>query len=92
MAKKEKRELLTKEFDFEATIHISVYDFLKKFTSAEKRQLAQELIDEILIDDDLPLTVKSNSLEDEFKRRHFTQVQNDYSLEELEQLLPNKKG
>ncbi len=86
-----KEELLTKKFEFETTVEISIYNLLWQFNDAEKRVLVQELIDEISTEDNQDLIINQSSLEDEFKRRHFTQVQNDYSLEEIETLLPNKE-
>lgn len=48
------------------------------------------MIDEISVEYDDDLYVGEPSLEDEFKKRHFKKVQNDYTLQELEQLLPSK--
>jgi hypothetical protein len=80
-------ELLTKLFEIETTVEVSMYDLLDNFNDAEKRELARELVD-----GDKDLNIGEPSLEDEYKYKYFAQVQDDYSLEELEQLLPDKKG
>jgi hypothetical protein len=55
----EKEELLTKEFEFEASIDIFIGE---------------------------------PSLEDEYKIKHFADVRRQYSLQELEKLLPDKEA
>jgi hypothetical protein len=84
-------ELLTKEISIDTCVEVSVYDLLNTFDDGEKRELARELIDEISTEYDHDLFIGEPSLEDEFKKRHFERVQNNYSLQELEQLLPNKE-
>ena len=87
----ETEELLTKEFEFEATVDVSVYDLLRKFDEAERRELARELVDEISTEYDDELYLGAPSLGDEYKLKHFAHVHHQYSLQELEQLLPNKE-
>lgn len=84
-------ELLTKEFEFEASVDISILDILNHFDEAEKRELARELIDEISTEYDADLYIGEPSLEDDYKKKHFSDVRRQYSLEELEKLLPDRE-
>ena len=87
-----KEELLTKEMEFEATVNISVHDLLESFDEAEKRALVQEMIDEISTEHDQDLVLLHPSLEDEYKSKHFKRIHSQYTLQEIEILLPDKKG
>jgi hypothetical protein len=90
----ETEELLTKELEIETTVtvDVSVYDLLKQFDEAERRELARELVDEVSTEYDDELYLGEPSLGDEYKLKHFAHVHHQYSLQELEQLLPDKEG
>ena len=81
-------ELLTKEFEFETTIDISVYDVFDQFNDAEKRALVKEMVDEVTVEDDEELLYHQISLGDQYKLDYFKKVMDKYSLEELETALP----
>ena len=85
------KELLTKEFEFEATVDISILDVLSHFDDAEKRELARELVDEISTEYDVELFIGEPSLGDEYKTKYFGRIRHQYTLQELEQLLPDKE-
>jgi hypothetical protein len=72
--KNETEELLTKEFEFETTIDISIYDILHQFNDAQKRALVKELIDEVTIEDEDDLIYHEPSLGDVYKMNHFKKV------------------
>ena len=86
--KNEAEELLTKKFEFETTIEVSILDLLHEFDEAQKRALIRELIDEVTVEDNEDSTYVELSLGDQYKLDHFKKVMDNYTLEQLEEVLP----
>jgi hypothetical protein len=84
----EAEELLTKEFEFETTIEVSVMDLLGQFNESQKRALVRELIDEVTVEDNQELILNDLSLGDKYKLDHFKSVMDHYELDQLETILP----
>ena len=81
-------ELLTKEFSFEATIDISIYDVFEQFDKKEQRALVKEMVDEVTVEDDDDLIEHELSLGDKYKLDYFKSVMDRYNLQQLETALP----
>jgi len=89
------QELITKEFDFTAEIQVSIYDILQELDEEEKRQLLNELIEEIGLEtenDETEVDIAAPSVEEGMKLNYLRRASKFYTLEEVEQRLPEKLG
>ncbi len=91
-------EILDKEYEFELevdytpnSVDVSVNDIFEQMSVEERKKAIDALNEEYGEDLEFLIGGLCVSLADELKFEHFKKVFNQYSLEEMESLLPENK-